>query len=104
MANRTEAASSDITTQKLMRELKTVVHQAEEILKAGASDLSEAGQDARSKLNQALETARTTYLDLQERAVAGAKKTDTLIRDNPYQSMGVAFGIGLLVGVLVTRK
>lgn len=104
MTNRTEAASSDIATQKLMRELKTVVHQAEEILKSGASDLSEAGQDARSKLNHALEAAKTTYHDLQERAIAGAKKTDTLIRDNPYQSIGLAFGVGLLVGVLVARK
>jgi len=103
MANRTDA-THEMTTQKLMKELKTVVHQAEELLKAGSSDLSDAGHDARTKLNSALEAAKSTYLDLQDRAVEGAKKTDTLIRDNPYQSMGIAFGVGLLVGVLVTRK
>lgn len=103
MANRTTTAT-EMETQKLMRELKSVVHQAEEVLKAGSSDLSEVGHEARAKLNSALDAAKTTYLDLQEKAVEGAKKTDALIRDNPYQSMGIAFGVGLLVGVLVTRK
>ena len=35
---------------------------------------------------------------------AAAKKADTIIRDHPYESIGVAFGVGLLLGVLVTRK
>jgi ElaB/YqjD/DUF883 family membrane-anchored ribosome-binding protein len=102
MAHRTEA--TEVSTQKLMRELKAVVHQAEEVLKAGASDLNGAGHEAHAKLTSALNAAKTTYLDLQDRAIDGAKKTDTLIRDNPYQSMGIAFGVGLLAGVLVMRK
>jgi ElaB/YqjD/DUF883 family membrane-anchored ribosome-binding protein len=102
MAHRTEA--TEVSTQKLMRELKAVVHQAEEVLKAGSNDLSGAGHEAHAKLTSALNAAKTTYLDLQDRAIDGAKKTDTLIRDNPYQSMGIAFGVGLLAGVLVMRK
>jgi ElaB/YqjD/DUF883 family membrane-anchored ribosome-binding protein len=27
-----------------------------------------------------------------------------VIRDHPYESIGVAFGLGLLIGVLVARK
>ena len=41
---------------------------------------------------------------MEEKAVAGAKATDKVIRDHPYESLGVAFGLRLLVGVLVTRK
>jgi ElaB/YqjD/DUF883 family membrane-anchored ribosome-binding protein len=37
-------------------------------------------------------------------AKATVKKADTAIRTHPYESLGVAFGIGLLIGVLVTRK
>ena len=37
-------------------------------------------------------------------AKAAAKRADTVIRDHPYESIGIAFGIGLLVGVLVKRK
>ena len=36
--------------------------------------------------------------------IAGAKAADKTIRDHPYESIGVAFGLGLLIGVLVTRK
>jgi len=36
--------------------------------------------------------------------VTGAKATDKVIREHPYESIGVAFGVGLLIGVLATRK
>jgi ElaB/YqjD/DUF883 family membrane-anchored ribosome-binding protein len=56
----------------------------------------------------ALERAKTTCQDAQEQniatAKAAAKKADTVIRDHPYESIGVAFVVGLLMGVLVTRK
>jgi ElaB/YqjD/DUF883 family membrane-anchored ribosome-binding protein len=41
---------------------------------------------------------------VEERAMEGARATDRVIREHPYQSIGVAFGIGLLIGVLVTRR
>ena len=41
---------------------------------------------------------------LEEKAVAGAQATDKVIREYPYQSIGIAFGIGLLIGVLVNRR
>ena len=101
MANRFEASTD---TAKLLNELKSVVAEAQAILEASADDMSEAGREARSKLSAALEGAKSTYQSLQEKALAGAKKTDTLIRENPYQSLGLAFGLGLLVGFLVTRN
>jgi ElaB/YqjD/DUF883 family membrane-anchored ribosome-binding protein len=55
-----------------------------------------------------LERAKATCEHMQDQtlatAQAAAKKADTAIRSHPYESMGVAFGIGLLVGVLITRK
>ena len=56
------------------------------------------------RLSSAIDSAKATYRRLEERAVAGAKATDKVIREHPYESLGVAFGLGLLVGVLVTRK
>ena len=40
----------------------------------------------------------------EEKAREGARATDKVIREHPYQSIGLAFGLGLLIGVLVTRK
>ena len=103
METRTE---SDIeqSTEKLLQDLREVVRDGEELLKAGASELGERGSAAREKLAAALEVARETQRRLQERAIQGAKATDQLIRANPYQAVGIAFGVGLLVGVLAGRR
>lgn len=99
-------SESDIeqSTEKLLQDLREVVRDGEELLKAGAEDLSERGTAAREKLAAALEVARETQQRLQERAIEGAKAADRLIRDNPYQAIGIAFGVGLLLGVLAGRK
>jgi len=91
-------------TEKLLHDLKQVVQDGEELLKAGAHELNEKGSAARERLSAALESARETGRRLQEKTVAGAKATDKVIREHPYQFIGVAFGIGLLIGVLATRK
>ena len=92
------------STEKLLQDLREVVRDGEELLKAGAADLSERGVAAREKLAAALEVARQTQQRLQERAIAGAKAADRMIRENPYQSIGIAFGAGLLIGVLAGRR
>jgi ElaB/YqjD/DUF883 family membrane-anchored ribosome-binding protein len=51
-----------------------------------------------------IDSAKATCHRLEEKAVAGAKVADKAIREHPYQAVGIAFGIGLLIGVLATRK
>jgi ElaB/YqjD/DUF883 family membrane-anchored ribosome-binding protein len=92
------------STEKLLQDLREVVRDGEELLRAGAEDLSERGAAAREKLSAALDVARETQRRLQERAIAGAHAADQAIRAHPYQSIGIAFGIGLLVGVLASRR
>jgi len=91
-------------TEKLLRDLKEVVKDGEELLQAGASELSEKGRAARARLAAALDAARDTGRKLQEQTIAGARVTDRVIREHPYQSIGLAFGVGLLIGVLINRK
>ena len=92
------------STEKLLRDLKAVVHDGEELLRAGARDLSERGMAARERLAAALEVAKETRRRLQERAVNGARATDRIVREHPYQSIGIAFGVGMLIGILVNRR
>ena len=56
------------------------------------------------RLAQALESAKAACRRLEEKAIEGAKATDRVIRNHPYPSIGVGFGIGLLIGLLVTRR
>ena len=92
------------STEKLLEDLKAVVNDGEELLRAGVQDLSERGLAARERLAAALEVARQTRRRLQERAMVSAQATDRLIREYPYQSLGIAFGVGMLFGILVNRR
>ena len=92
------------STERLLQDLKAVVRDGEELLRAGAQDLSERGMAARERLAAAVEIAKQTRRKLEERAVAGAQATNRLVREHPYESLGVAFGLGLLLGVVINRR
>ena len=92
------------STERLLQDLKQVVRDGEELLKAGANELSEKGTAARERLASALEVAKETRRKLEERAVASARATDRAIREHPYESIGIAFGVGVLIGVLINRR
>ena len=57
----------------------------------------------RAKLESAIEKAKDACERLEEKTVAAAKTADKAVRTHPYQAIGIAFGVGLLVGVLATR-
>lgn len=90
--------------ERLAHDLKNVVHDSEVLIREIGGDLSEKGKQARARLAATLETAKSTCHDLQEKAVAGAKVADRYVQENPYKTMGAAFGLGILLGVLVARK
>ena len=90
--------------ERLASDLKLVMRDAEDLLKATAGQAGEKIGEVRSRLTGALESAKATYAQIQDKTVQAAKTTDKVIRDHPYESLGIAFGVGLLIGVLVTRK
>ncbi len=58
----------------------------------------------RAKLETALEKAKEACERLEEKTAAAAKTADKAIRTHPYPAIGIAFGLGLLVGVLAVRS
>ena len=64
----------------------------------------EIKNDLRDKLDSAIERAKAVCERLQEQTVAAAKASDKAVREHPYQAVGIAFGVGLLIGVLVARS
>jgi ElaB/YqjD/DUF883 family membrane-anchored ribosome-binding protein len=89
---------------QLARDLKAVVRDAEELMKATAGQAGEKLTELRGRLATALESAKGTCRHLEEKTAAAAKATDRCIREHPYETIGVAFGVGLLIGVLVGRR
>ena len=100
--------SDTVTREKLAEDLRILARDAEALLKATVGELgdnvSEKALAARARLTEALAGAKTTCQSLQEKTTASAKVADQVIRSHPYESIGVAFGVGLLIGVLATRK
>ena len=71
-----------------------------EATERGESEKSEL----RAKLEAATEKAKEVCKRLQEQTVTAAKTTDKVVREHPYQAIGIAFGVGVLIGVLVMRS
>ena len=95
-------------TQKLMDDLRLVVSDAEKLLDASAGQAGEGAAELRSRVQATLAQAKVRLGNLQdaavERAKAAGQVTDAYVHENPWKAIGVAAGIGLVVGVLIGRR
>ena len=89
---------------KLVQDFKVVLQDAESLLRSTASNVGDKAQDARARLATSLEHAKAQFQEFEERARVSARLADEKIREHPYESVGVAFGVGLLFGILVGRR
>ena len=94
-------SSDEVTTEKLVEDLRILVQDAEQIINATGANIAEA---SKKELLSALDRLKARTEQIRARAVAGARATDRIIRDNPYRSLGVVFGAGLLLGMLINRR
>ncbi|RFC50594.1 MAG: Membrane-anchored ribosome-binding protein [Verrucomicrobia bacterium] len=93
------------TPKELLTELKALVAEAEGMIGESAGDASDEVMGAlRTRYEAMQENMSDLYDGAKKKVIAGAKDTDTTIRENPYQSIAVAAGLGLLIGVLLGRR
>jgi len=81
-----------------------LVDDAQALLSATSDIADEKVRAARNRLAAVLHSGREVLDDLKDKAVAGAKATDATIREHPYPAIGVALGVGALVGFLLGRR
>ena len=97
-----------VSKEKLVADLKVVVADTEELLRATAGQAGDKVAEIRSRLQDHLATAKDSLAEAQAAVVDKAKQvgraTDDYVHDNPWRSVGVAAGIGLLVGLLIGRR
>ena len=102
------STSSRIARERVMSDMRALAHDAETLLRATADDVSEKAREARTRLMAAVEQAKSSYANMQAQGIEmgreAAKKADETIRAHPYESLGVAFGIGVLIGALIRRR
>lgn len=101
-------ANNDVTKEQLIADFKVVIADAEALLKATASQGGEALAGLRAKTEESLAVAKEKMADAQEALIqktkAAAIATDDYVHEKPWQAVGIAAGIGLVIGLLIGRR
>jgi len=87
----------DAAGDKLMNELRDVVAAAEELLAAAGSGNAERLKEIRDRAEVTLQGAR-------ERLEGAGEEIEDRVREHPYAALGIAAAVGLVIGILLSRK
>lgn len=100
--------TNHVTTATLKADLATVMRDAEALIKASADQGGEKMTEARSKIRESLETARIRLHDAERTALRHGEEavaaTEDYVKHNPWQSVGIAAAVGVVLGVLLARR
>lgn len=104
MASQTAQNAQDI----LMADFQTLVADTEKLLEHTATLAGDQADDLRSQIHESLlrarETLKLTEESLRERGQAAVIATEDYVQNNPWQSVGIAAGVGFILGLLATRR
>lgn len=100
--------SAEHHKEKLMNDLNLVIRDAEDLLKHSEQAAGDGFKSAKTKFESTLRNAKAEVARIEDVVVAkgkdAARATDVYVKENPWQSAGIAAGVGLLVGLLIGRK
>ena len=91
-------------TQATSNDMGTLAEDARALIAATADVAGEKVGEARERLAAALERSKEICGRVREKAVEGAKAADEAVHDHPYEAIGIAFGVGALIGFLAARR
>ena len=101
-------ADSTVSKDKLITDLKVLIGDTEELLKATAGTAGEKISVARERIQASLAIYKDKLYDaeqaMMERTREAARATDEYVHEHPWQAVGVAGGIGFLLGMLIARR
>ncbi len=102
------ANPQDVSSERVVSDFKSVISDAEELLKATANQSGDRLVALRTKLEESLRSATEHVLEAErvvlDRTKEAARVTDRFVQDNPWKTAGIAAAIGLLIGLLVSRR
>jgi ElaB/YqjD/DUF883 family membrane-anchored ribosome-binding protein len=97
-----------VTKDKLVQDLKIVIGDAEELLRATASQAGEKVAAAREKIQDSLHRAKVKLAEAEEVVIdktkQAARVTDEYVHEHPWKAVGIAAGIGFVIGLLIGRR
>jgi len=97
-----------VSKDKLVQDLKIVISDAEELLRATASQAGEKVSAAREKVQDSLHRAKVKLAEaedvLLDKSKQAARQTDEYVHEHPWHAVGIAAGIGFVIGLLIGRR
>jgi ElaB/YqjD/DUF883 family membrane-anchored ribosome-binding protein len=107
MSTKSASATGEISKEKLVQDLRVVVADAEDLLRATAGQAGEKVSAARERIQENLAAAKERLAVAQENMIAktrqAASVTDEYVHENPWKAVGIAAGAGLVIGMLISR-
>jgi ElaB/YqjD/DUF883 family membrane-anchored ribosome-binding protein len=91
-------------TQAIANDLGTLAEDARALMTTTADVAGDKVGEARERLAAALDSAKEIAGRIRDKAVEGAKTADQVVRDKPYQAIGIAFAVGAVVAYFVMRR
>lgn len=102
-AKSTARTDSDTHADATLDELKSLLAEAEKALASAGDTATEEVTALRGRLRDALDEGKAGARRVYERAKAQAHRADEAIHTHPYVAIGIAAGVGLLAGALISR-
>ena len=100
--------SNEVTREKLVSDIMLVIGDAEELLNATANQAGEKITAARARIQANLKVAKKRLYEAggaaADHARVAAKVTDEFVRDHPWQAVGIGAAVGLILGMLISRR
>ena len=97
-----------ISASQLIDDLTAVVRDAESLLRATAAQTGDRVEEIRARAEETVRQAKARLAAVEEQALEQAKElagdADDYVRGNPWQAVGIAAAVGLVLGLLMTRR
>lgn len=93
---------------KIMGDMKTVINDAEELLRNTQQQAGEGFLAAKARFEATLNTAKAELIRIEETLLARTKDaalaTDRYVKDHPWESVGLGACVGVIFGLLIARR
>ena len=103
-----EDVMAKTATEKLLDDFHSVISETEELMKSVSNESGGKAQALRTKIEDNLKQAREYLHDFEgtvmDKSRIAARKTDAYVHENAWSTVGIAVGIGILIGLLMRER
>ena len=100
--------NAEVTREKLVSDLKIVIGDAEELLRATAHQAGETVAAARARVQASMNGAKKRLSEAGDvtldKAKVAAQATDEFVHEHPWQAVGIGAAVGVILGMLISRR